>query len=809
MRRWRQLIAVLSLMFATPAPGTDNPQARFDAIVQRMKAAMLTDPRAAIDLAAQGEQVGEAIPSPADRHVAMATVLWLQAEARFRIDDLDSAASLIARARGEIEASAPKSKLQGDILLTSGSIHGSRTEVAAALTDFVQAHDIFVRVKDARGQAISLICISTLYKDAKDYKKALKYLDEAIEIDVTDPSIAYGVHNNRGVILRHSGLYEQADREFTVSLQFARKLNSQTTYIQAFRNRARNNLQAGKLRSAERDISIARRLVAKIGGKDEPLTALAGQAALRHGHLAEAGRLINLAFVGIDLTTTPVTVREAHEAAYDVYRALHQDDKALAHLIALKRIDDESTRLATQTSTALMAARFDAANQEAKIRQLRDAERLRVARDALEQARFERSLLRIGGAAGMVILVLLLINVVTLRRSRDRVRAASDALAGTNTALNKALAAKTEFLATTSHEIRTPLNGILGMTQVLLADATLTPAVTERLTVVHGAGLTMCALVDDILDVAKMETGNLAIEHAPFDPRACLTDAAVMWAEQARGKGLVFAADFARLPPLVSGDAARVRQIAFNLLSNAIKFTAAGAVSISAEAANDGIVIRVSDTGIGVATGAQGDIFEPFRQADASTTRRFGGTGLGLSICRSLARAMGGDIALVSAPGQGSTFIVTLPLPVATPAPVRAEADGDGPSLLVVERNPIARAMFRSLLAPHVGVVRFAVSAKEAVACLATGDVGGVLIDDATARAEGDPRRFVAEVVAAAGYAPVTLLWPATDSGEQDALIRLGVTTLLLKPVSGAALIAALFPIEPFSGDIALVSQAA
>ena len=523
----------------------------------------------------------------------------------------------------------------------------------------------------------------------------------------------------------------------------------------------------------------------------------------------EAGALIDRAFAGVDLSATPVTSREAHKAAFDIYSALHQDTKALGHLIALKRLDDDATRLATQTSTALMAARFDSANQEAKIRQLRDAERLRVARDALEQARFERLLLRVGAAAGMVILVLLLINVFTLRRSRDRVRAAGDALAVTNTALNKALAAKTEFLATTSHEIRTPLNGILGMTQVMLADATLTPAVTERLTLVHGAGLTMRALVDDILDVAKMETGNLAIEQAPFDPRVCLTDAAAMWAEQARAKGLVFATDFSRLPPLVSGDAARVRQIAFNLLSNAIKFTAAGCVSISAESADDGIVIRVSDTGVGIAAGAQADIFEPFRQADASTTRRFGGTGLGLSICRSLARAMMGDIALVSAPGQGSTFIVTLPLPVATPAPVRAEAGGDGPSLLVVERNPIARAMFRSLLAPHVEVVRFAGSAEEAAACLASGSWSGVLIDDATARAEGDPHRFVAAVVAAAGDAPVTLLWPATAPDEQDALMRLDVANLLLKPVSGAALIAALFAAGSSSDDTALVSRAA
>jgi CheY-like chemotaxis protein/anti-sigma regulatory factor (Ser/Thr protein kinase) len=330
----------------------------------------------------------------------------------------------------------------------------------------------------------------------------------------------------------------------------------------------------------------------------------------------------------------------------------------------------------------------------------------------------------------------------------------------------------------------------------MLTDRALAPATRDRLTVVHGAGLTMRALVDDILDVAKMETGNLGLEVAPFDLRAMLTDASRMWADQASAKGLTFAVELDRCPERVEGDAARVRQIVFNLLSNACKFTSQGSVTLSAEASEAGVLIRVADTGIGIAPEQREAVFESFRQADASTTRKFGGTGLGLSICRNLARAMDGDVTLASTPGEGSTFTVALPLPVvAAPAPASA-TPSEGEALLVIDRNPIARAMMRTLFAPHAGKVLFAAGPAEAVECLSAGGIARVLIDDATARAAGDPHGVVAQVVEQAQGAKVALLWPKSEEADHAALLDLGIDLLIAKPITGAALVQQLFPTE-------------
>lgn len=737
--------------------------------------------------------------------LATATASWLQAEALYRLGDLEAATRLNVQATKLIRQIAPQSKLAGNIMLTSGSIHGDKTEVAAALVDLLNAHRLFVHVGEARSQAISLVCISTLFKNAKDYLAALRYLQEALEAFNADPNLAVSIHINRGAIFQENSEYSKAELEFTI----ASRLNVSAFTQQLLRNQARNYLLLGKLSYADKTIAIGRNQ-ARNRDDVQLFLPLMAQSDLLHNRPNDAVILIEQFFDNVDLNTTSFSYRGPHQTAFNIYRALHRDDKALAHLIALKRLDDQATKLATETSTALMAARFDSANQEAKIARLQDAERLRVARDALQQSEMQRTLLLVVAIASMIILLLLLFAVRTLRRSRDQVRAANDDLNVTNRALNKALAAKTEFLASTSHEIRTPLNGILGMTQVMLADAALPESTRDRLHVVHGAGIVMRGLVDDILDVAKLEKGKLLLEERAFDLCACLTDASAMWAEQARAKRLRFETDLTACPPLVAGDAGRLKQIVSNLLSNAVKFTAAGTVTLRAEAAGDDIRISVADTGIGIAPDRQGDVFEPFRQADASTTRRYGGTGLGLSICRSLARAMGGDIVVESRLGYGSTFIVTLPLPVAMSLPDETVTADDGPVLLIAERNPIARAMFRSLFADHVDTVRFAATPAETAAAIAAGGVVHVLVDDATARAGGDPHGCLAAIVAAAGRIPVTLLWPIAAAAERDELLALGLKAVVAKPVSGRALIATLFPpICDEEHGSALVSRAA
>ncbi|RYY31879.1 MAG: tetratricopeptide repeat protein, partial [Sphingomonadales bacterium] len=317
---------------------------------------------------------------PKTRGVALATAAWLQGEAADRRGDSDHAAPLIARALRLVQPSAPGIKLQGDALLTSGSIHGSRSEVAEALADFQRAHRIFVTLGERRSQSISLISMAMLYVDAKDYATARRYLDEALEAYPADPKMALAIYNSRGIINQEQGLHVQANADFQRALGYARDVNSVDTQIKFLRNIARNQLYTGQVAQADRMIAAARALPASSRDNALQLDAVAAQAALQHGRIAEAERLIDRAFDGVDLTKTDLSLRDAHQTAVSVYQARHRDALALAHLQALKRLDDQATRLATQTSTALMAARFNSANQDAKIVQLRDAERLRQAR---------------------------------------------------------------------------------------------------------------------------------------------------------------------------------------------------------------------------------------------------------------------------------------------------------------------------------------------------------------------------------------------------------------------------------------------
>ncbi len=757
---------------------------------------MLIDPAKALTKAITAERLGSDIPRPHEKGVAVATAQWLQGEAYLRLNDPAKADVPVRKAIKSVMRFEPKSKLNGDLLLSVGWLDSYQGDVGRALTDYQQAFEIYRNLNDGRGQSRALVYIALLYTQAKDQETAERYYQQALEVYHSDANILVSIHNNRANAFAETRQFAKAEAQLSQALMLAKQLGSRNLLEQIYMNSARIQLDSGNLRLADHAIAMGRAVAdpddASLLGR---LTATAAQSALQHGNFAQAKQLIAKALVGVDPKTTGGSYRDFHQTAYDVFRATGDAKSALVHLQALKRLDDNATKLATSTKTALMAARFDFANQELRISQLKATELQRSI--AFERARAQtQRYVFIGAAAAVaVVIALLAFGIVTLRRSRDQVRAANDDLAVTNDALGKALAAKTEFLATTSHEIRTPLNGILGMTQVMLADAKLTPVFRDRLNVVHGAGLTMRALVDDILDVAKMETGNLTIESAPFDLCATVTDATRMWEEQARAKGLSFEVDLGGCPAMIMGDAARVRQIVFNLLSNALKFTKSGKVALAIDIDDVQLRLAVSDSGIGIPAGKLDEIFESFRQADAGTTRQFGGTGLGLSICRNLARAMGGDVSVTSVEGKGATFTLVLPLVRAEPV-ARPEANVEtGFVTLVLDRNPITRSMFKTLLAPHGGPVVFAVSADDAIARLGAGDVARVLIDDATIRADGEPHAALARIAAAAaiGGTETTLLWPISAPMEHDELLATGLTRVVTKPVSGAGLIRAMF----------------
>lgn len=779
----RQFFVTFFIALSLSAAGVPAraQNAQVEQLVNDAQAIMASDPAAAASKASTARAIAEKMAG-ANRDRLLATTLWLQGQALLRGGgDPAQAGPLLSQALNLAERVAKGTKLQGDILFARGNYYGEKADSAAALVDFLAAYKIFSAVGQARDQSKALVAVGSIYLDANDFASALKYFGEALDVYKGDPQLLFSIHQNRGDALRELKRYDEAEAEFLKAQTEARKLGSTDSEMLILRSLARNELSAGHLADADRTMAEAYRAGGREAANDAQLWALAAQSAFKHGRLQEARSKIERAFAIAGSSASTVQFWEAHKTAYDIYVALGENANALPHLQATKKLDDQTSRLAASINTATLAAQFDFANQELKIAKLQ-------ADEAKRRANTQFWVFVGSGVTALIILGMLGFGLVTIRKSRDDVRAANVDLESTNAALGKALAAKTEFLATTSHEIRTPLNGILGMTQVMLADQRLDPATRDRIGVVHGAGVSMRALVDDILDVAKMETGNLTIERAPVDLPAMLKDVSRMWEDQAAAKGLGFELDLAATPPRIESDPARLRQVVFNLLSNALKFTQSGTIHVSsgviAGADGEQVTVVVRDSGIGIAPDKLDLIFESFRQADAGTTRQFGGTGLGLAICRNIARAMGGEVTVASEEGVGSTFTLALPLVrLAEEAPVAATSDAA--ALLIVDKNPISRAMLKTLFTPRVAAVKVAGSIGEAVTAIAAGGIDRVLIDEATAAMNGDAE----DGVRALAGVPVSLLWTNPDESDRARFAAAGVDQMIAKPIAGAALV--------------------
>lgn len=271
-------------------------------------------------------------------------------------------------------------------------------------------------------------------------------------------------------------------------------------------------------------------------------------------------------------------------------------------------------------------------------------------------------------------------------------------------AANAASHAKSAFLAAMSHEIRTPLNGILGMAQAMAQDD-LPTRQRERLAVLRDSGASLLQILNDLLDLSKIESGKLVLEEAEFDLEELLRSACAAFASLAAQKGLAYELTVSEAARgRYRGDPLRLRQILHNLISNAIKFTEHGRVEVAVGRRGGRLVMVVRDTGVGIPKDRVGRIFDRFEQADVSTTRQFGGTGLGLAICRELVRLMGGSIRVRSEPGRGTTFRVEAPAPrvgeVRGGEDVQPETTvGDRAlRILVAEDNPTNQIVVRGLL---------------------------------------------------------------------------------------------------------------
>ncbi|HEX5306195.1 MAG TPA: two-component regulator propeller domain-containing protein [Dyella sp.] len=356
-----------------------------------------------------------------------------------------------------------------------------------------------------------------------------------------------------------------------------------------------------------------------------------------------------------------------------------------------------------------------------------------------------------------------------------------------------ASAAKTRFLATLSHEIRTPMTGVMGMAELLLATP-LRPDQNDYAHAMQRSGTMLLTLLNDALDLARIEAGRFELEPAPFDPRELLQDVARLTRAQAQGKriGLTLA-PLSDLPPRLLGDATRIKQILLNLTGNAVKFTERGEVSLSARCSADGVVFCVTDTGPGIPEASQARLFQRFEQEDSPHRRA--GSGLGLAVCRELVTMMGGSIELESRLGEGSTFRVRLPLPTLAAAgtagaPVPPER-GHVPvcHVLLVEDDAIVAAVIRGLLQAQGHRVSYAPHGLAALAELGNAPIDLMLLDLDLPGVDGfQLARMIRQREGEGEHLPIVAI-TARSGGDEEARARAaGMDGFVRKPISGAQL---------------------
>ena len=391
--------------------------------------------------------------------------------------------------------------------------------------------------------------------------------------------------------------------------------------------------------------------------------------------------------------------------------------------------------------------------------------------------------------------------VIAIERDISHLKEHEAELAKALSAAERGERAKSEFLATMSHEIRTPMNSVIGLSD-LLTECELDETAMSYATTIRGSAEGLLTILDDVLDLSKLDAGKLTIDSVPFSPKHCIDQCAQLFEEEANRKGIFLDVIEDQKPPRqVVGDDGRLRQILVNLIGNAVKFTEKGGITVRTDyqAQPHGYILKVSikDTGIGIAPGSVDKIFDRFSQADGKTTREFGGTGLGLTISRILARRMGGDIHVRSEEGVGSEFTLTVTLARSDNSmPERAQADpvgGNVPPLriLVAEDNKTNRFLIEKYLKDTSSDVTFASDGQQAVEYAITSPPDVILMDLSMPKLDGlEATRIIRKDAKRQPH--IVALTANAFASDKQACFDAGMNDFLAKPVRKGELLGVL-----------------
>jgi len=548
-----------------------------------------------------------------------------------------------------------------------------------------------------------------------------------------------------------------------------------------------------------------------------------------------ASRVVGMRLAAIDMTEGKKSEDEAYEAASEL-RALFQTFPDL--FIRLNRSGQVIESTGGQSSDQFLSPdRFRGKN----LRDLLPAGVMDQLHEAQEKTRKTKAPqiveFSVDGRAGTQIYetrvmpldwehsIATLRNITARKNDEKRLQEYAQELERKNEELESALVTareatqlKSRFLANMSHEIRTPMNGVLGMTDFLLGTS-LTAEQQEFAGSIKKSADALLTLINDILDLSRIEAGKLRLDRLPFSLAATVEESSTLFALQARTKGLDFSSAVSgALPDTLVGDAGRVRQVLTNLIGNAVKFTDSGRIDVEADmlrATGDGFLVRFSvrDSGIGIPPEQQSRLFESFTQGDGSSTRKYGGTGLGLSISKQLVELMGGALGVESTPGEGSRFWFTanfgkaalavpppappkrpipapvpkLPMPPAKPAAVPLEKPNGGPRklrVLLAEDNEINQRIALRLL-EKLGLAADAVdNGRAAVEAMARNDYDLVLMDCMMPDMDGfEATAVIRNRERGKGRTPICALTANAMEGDREKCLAAGMDDYISKPV--------------------------